>query len=346
MKNFRRLEMSFINECCALIRRSGKDMLYINLGKDGLYYNYYDNNDNIVHRDRLILDMNIDFTKYSFNLDEDDNIYCIHCNNSLNILQCKKNSHVFTQKDNITYNYKKFGINFPYIKYINEDAHVFYYVCNNNSSNVSALFHHYKHNDHWVENKIDFVNHIILDNFTVLWNNAVPTIFYFNLVNGCEEVFTSRFNLGTYSWSEPLQITNSGKNKLYLSAIRDNINFYHICFCESNENGYMIEYLSGYLNENKFATETSTYVNSPSACMYPSLIKSETTLYISWVDFNKLFTVKSDNLGKSWSKPSLDEDSIEEKFSRASFYSNYYEDCKYNVSYVFSTLHDVGILGI
>ncbi|MPN54163.1 hypothetical protein SDC9_201832 [bioreactor metagenome] len=42
----------------------------------------------------------------------------------------------------------------------------------------------------------------------------------------------------------------------------------------------------------------------------------------------------------------MDEYSAEDKFIRSAFYSNYKEDLKYNVSNVFSTLNDVGILGI
>ena len=49
--------MSFINERCAIIRRSDKDMFYMYLGNDGLYYNYYDADGCIVHRGKLINDM-------------------------------------------------------------------------------------------------------------------------------------------------------------------------------------------------------------------------------------------------------------------------------------------------
>ena len=249
-------------------------------------------------------------------------------------------------KECITYNYKKFGLVFPHIQYINDNTHVFYYAFNNNSSNTCVLFHHYKENDYWVENKIDFVNHLVLNDYIILWNKSVPTIFYFNLVNGCEEIFASRFNLGTFTWSTPIQITNSGENKIYLSGIRDSINFYHISFCENIKNGYSVKYINGYLNDNKFELNNSSYLSKPSTCMYPSIIKNENKLLISWVDFNKLFTSSSENLGKSWDEPHLDNDSIEEKFSRCSFYSNYKGDLSYNVNEVFSTINDVGILGI
>lgn len=338
--------MSFLNERCGIIRRSQKDMFYMYLGNDGLYYNYYDVNGFIVHRDKLVSDMDLDFTRYSFSLDKNNNVYCIYCDKSLQILECKDNSHIFTQKEYITYNYKKFGLLFPYIKYINNNPHIFYYVFNNNSASTCALFHHYKHNDHWIENKIDFINHIVLDNFVVLWNESVPTVFYFNLVNGCEEIFSSRFNLGTFTWSEPVQMTNTGKSKLYLCGIRDNINFYHLSFCEHEGNGYVVKYINGYLNENKFNIDICSSLSGPSTCMYPSIIKVDNILFISWVNFNKLFTSSSKDFGESWSKPSIDEYSTEDKFIRSLFYSNYEEDLKYNVSYVFSTLNDIGILGI
>ena len=80
--------------------------------------------------------------------------------------------------------------------------------------------------------------------------------------------------------------------------------------------------------------------------MYPSLVKTDNTLFVSWVNFNKLFTSSSDDLGKTWSHPTIDELSTEDDFIRSAFYSNYEKDLKYNVSHVFSTLNDVGILGI
>ena len=338
--------MSFINECYTIIRRTTKDMFYISLNNDGLYYNYYDTNNNLIHRDKLISDIDINFTKYSFSIDKDDNIYCIYCDKFLQILECKNNSKIFTQKESISYNFKKFGLVFPYVKYINDNVHIFYYVFNNSSTNTCALFHHYKHKDSWTENKIDFINHLVLDSFTVIFNESVPTIFYLKLINGCEEIFASRFNSSTFCWSEPIQITNSGKNKIYLDVIGDNMNFYHICFCEYIKNGYVVKYISGYLNENKFNIYTSSYLSEPSTCMYPSLVKVDETIFISWVEFNKLFTSTSNNLGKIWSQYTIDELSTEDDFVRCAFYSNYDKDLKYNVNHVFSTLNDVGILGI
>ena len=49
--------MSFINECYSIIRRKNKDMLYIYLRNNGLYYKYYDSNNNLVHNKKFLYDL-------------------------------------------------------------------------------------------------------------------------------------------------------------------------------------------------------------------------------------------------------------------------------------------------
>ena len=68
------------------------------------------------------------------------------------------------------------------------------------------------------------------------------------------------------------------------------MNFYHICFFLYIKNGYVVKHISGYLNENKFNIDTSSYLSEPSTCMYPSLVKTDSIISVSWVNFNKLFT--------------------------------------------------------
>ena len=80
--------------------------------------------------------------------------------------------------------------------------------------------------------------------------------------------------------------------------------------------------------------------------MYPELIENNSKLLLSWVNYNKLFTCTSTNDGLTWSKPNIDEYSLEDNFIRSTFYSNYKDDLEYNISHVFSTLNDVGILGL
>ncbi len=335
--------MSFINNCSTIIRRSTKDMFNFYLDEK-LCYDYFNQEGNLIFSTSII-DLPLDFTTSYFSLDENDSLYGVYADNALKLLEIPKESSDFIQRDIVTYNYENFNILFPYIKKFNDDLHIFYYVYNNASTNECALFHHYRHDGVWLENKIDFINHVVLDNFTVLWIQHSPVIFYFNLVNRYEEIFSSRFNLNTLTWSRPIQITNSNKNKIYLSVLKDNMNFYHFTFCEKIDNGYAVKYINGYLMDDKLDLGVSTYVTGPSTCMYPSLIKNDSSLYLMWVNYNRLNTSISTDLGKTWSEHDIDEFSIEDDFTRARFVSNYKDDLPYNSTSLFTTHNNVEILG-
>ncbi|MGL6107667.1 hypothetical protein [Romboutsia sp.] len=336
--------MSFINKCFTIIRRSQRDVFNIRLDND-IVFDYFDKDNNFISSKTLKSSTPIDFTNCYFTLDKYDTVYGIYKDNSLKIIEINKGSSDFSSREILTYNYKKFSISFPYINVIDGNIHILYYVFNNNSNNTCALFHHYSHNGVWIENKIDFINHIVLDKFTVVLSQDSPIVFYFNLVDGYEEVFFSRFNISTFSWSNPVQITNSNKNKLYLSVLKDSMNFYHLTFCENTDNGYSVKYINGYLNENKLEINVSTYITGPSTCMYPTILKYDSALYLMWVNYQRLYTSVSNDLGKTWGEHDVDEFSVEEDFTRANFASNCIDDLPYNPTGVFTTYSTIGIIG-
>jgi hypothetical protein len=334
--------MSFINDCYTLIRKSNKDMFYIYYD-NGINFDYY--NSNNIKKFKNTKNRFINFSNAYFSLDKNDNVYGIYNNMGLNMIEINNYSTKISEKKILNYDFDKFNILFPYIHKIENDIHIIYHIFSNSSSNTSALFHHYKKDDTWIENKIDFVNHIIADNFVVIFNYDILTIFYFNLVDGFEQLFFSRFNPNTLTWSTPACLTNSKKSKLYLSVIKDNLNFYHITFCENDSSGYAVKYINGYLSEDKLNVNTSTYITGPSTCMYPSIIKEGNRIYIMWVNYNRLHSCYSDDLGKTWSEHNIDEHSIENDFVRAKFFSNYSDDKLYNVDCVFSESREIEILG-
>ena len=86
-----------IAQCMYILNTRGYT---VSVGSHGIYLiERKDNKINDVTEkvSKLINDMDLDFTKYSFSLDKDDNIYCIYCDNSLQILECKNNSFIFTK---------------------------------------------------------------------------------------------------------------------------------------------------------------------------------------------------------------------------------------------------------
>lgn len=335
--------MGFINECSTIIRRSKKDMFNFHLNKN-FGYDYFDKNENLISSN-TILNQKLDFTKYYLTLDYDDSLYGVYIDNGIKLININQNSSSFSTKNLLTYNNTKFDIAFPYIKRINIDFHLLYYVYSNNYSSTCALIHHHNHNGMWTENKIDFIDNIVLNNFCVLWTQDCPIVFYLKLINNCEEVFLSRYNVNTLTWSKPIQITNSKKNKIYLSVLKDSMNFYHISFCENVDNAYAVKYINGYLMENKLDVNVSKYITGPSSCMYPNIIKHQSDIYLMWVNYNRLYTVISKDFGKSWSECEIDEFSMEEEFTRSMFFSNYQSDKDYKVTSVFTTTDTIGIIG-
>lgn len=332
--------MGFFNECSYIIRKSNKDMILIN-SDNRLYYQYFKNS-NLKVNSEYITNFPIDFSNYYFDIDSSDNLYGIFLDNKINIL--KFNNDNFTKFRTIDYDFKNYNISFPFIKFIDNKIHIFYYLTNKNYP-ITILFHHYNNGNSWYENKIDFINLPILDNFTVYFNQNTPTIFYLKENNGFPQVYCSKFNLENLMWDKPICITNSLENKIYLSVLKDKLNFYHISYCESFKYKYNIKYLNGYLNNQSFDVNINKLLFKDSLYLYPSLLKYNNSLFLSYIYKNILYTCYSKDLGVNWSNPFEDTLSINDKFIRAFFKTNYNPDKNYISTNVFITKSPFGILG-
>jgi len=335
--------MAFVNVCEGLIRKSNKDMINLKYTK-GLVADYISSDGNLINSKKLV-NGDISFIDTCFDIDDQDNVYGVVNNKEGHLLYIYNKDINFNTSTILNYDSEKFNISYPYVKNINGNIHLIYYLSNKTTNTVSALFHHFNRNGEWFENKIDFVNHVVLNNFIVTWNGDTPTVFYLNSVNGAEELFACRFNHATKVWSNPIQITNSQMPKIYLSIIKDSMNFYHIAYSENVNLGYAIKYTNGYLKEDSFETTRSNYITGASTCSFPSLTQVNSNLYLSWIQYNKLCTAISNDLGNTWNDRNIDEHSIEEDFIRFSFRSNCINDKDYNTDTVFGTKDPFGILG-
>lgn len=334
--------MGFFNEYEYVLRKSNKDMMVIK-PYNGLMYNYFRNSEeNLLCSS--ITNSPLTFSNYYFDIDKNDIIYGIYNDKNLNIVSFNDTLKKFSIINQIEYDYQNFSIDFPYIKFIDDDIHILYYLTNKASSST-ILFHHYRHNDIWFENKIDFINIPFIDSFTVFFNNNTPIIFYIGDTNGTTQIFTSSFNISTCLWSKPFQITSDSTNKIYLSVIRDSLNFYHITFSETLENSYCVRYLNGYLNSDTFDICSSNIVTDAGEYVFPNIIKFGNLLYLMWVNNKILYTSISNNLGLFWNDGIEDTFSMSNKFNRCCIKSNYPLDLEYNSSSLFISDKDISILG-
>ena len=232
------------------------------------------------------------------------------------------------EKDNIDthtiikYDYKNFIIKFPYTKHISNIKHTIYYSINKNIPLLANLIHIYEDDNIFIKNTIDFIDFNILSNFVVMYSNSKPIIFYFKLVDKFEELFVSFFNLNSYSWSNPIQVTKSNKNKIYLSVLQDENNKYHIAFSENHNNKYYCKYINLSLENNVLKINQESIISKDVMCLFPSIIKKNSTLYIQWVEYFDLYLCKSDDFGMNWSKPIIDKSISNEPFIRYQYICN------------------------
>ncbi len=326
--------MAFVNKYSSIIRRSNKSI--VNIYEDEkIFFNFYDENNNLIKSKTL--SKNIDLSTLHFSLTKNDEIIGLYDDNSLKMIKIDKNDDI-TNQVVINYDSNQFKTIFPYIEKIDDEVHIFYYVYSLNSDDTLAFFHHYQKDGFWTENNIDFINNFIIDKFTIIFEKNTPIAFYLNIVDGFEEVFYSRFNKKTLKWSKPYQITNSNKNKLYLSVMKND--FFNITFLEKDDVGYRVRYLKfkDKIIKSKSITDSSLY-------MYPSLLEYNKTLYIMFCDNNRIYNSKSMDNCDTWSEISLDTYSLENDFCKSYFLSNYEDDKSYNCTNVFSVYKNLDILG-
>lgn len=335
--------MSFINRYSYTIRRSNSDLFYIYLN-NGLNYKYYENSKTLLHHINILQTYITDFTYYDFCIDIDDNIYGILSYDNLRIIKCEKNEFLFVSDNMLELDFQRFGICYPYINKIEDTIHLFYYVYLREENSISYLYHMYNQNNIWYQDKIDCIEHLVLNEYKVIFVNNSPIIFYFNMVNNIEELFCSSFDNENKKWKNPIQITNTYKNKLYLDVVYKN-NAFHITFCQKTDNNYCIDYLKLNYDSINFTNSILINITTPSIYMYPSFAIDNDIIYIMWVYFNKIYSTYSIDNGISWSINSCDNSSINDNFLRTKYLSNYNDDKTFSGNNLFVTDDEIKFFG-
>lgn len=336
--------MSFIENFESLIEKSNNDICNITLDEGINLYNY-DSNFKLLSSKKLI-DGNYSFADYWFDINSSDVLYGLINTKEGSIIHYYINDRFTIKNYILKYDLNKLAIKFPYIKNINGVTHIIYFEIHKGAEHYCTLIHHYKKNNKWVKYEIDSMNYMILSNFVVIFNDCNPSIFYLKIVNGNEEVFYSTFDLITSTWSSPSQITNTSKEKVYLSVIKSSNNFYNIIYSENNLNSYYCTYINGYIDNNKFISSSPITISKTTACVFPHLIEHKNNLYAQWLEYRDLYTSISRDFGKTWGKQILFEDISNIPFSYYSFKSNHLNNTVYNLTNIFLYEKSLKILGV
>lgn len=313
--------MPFIDKTSILIEDSINQNLSLFELKDNVIYTNMNSNLNVINSNVLI-DGQYSFIDIWLDIDNNENIYGI-LNDKKGRLENLIINHNELKKDIIIkYDYKNFWIKFTYKKDFQDENHIVYYSINKRNPYYAYLIHIYKSCNKIKKTRIDFIRYNILSNFVITYKDNIPTIFYFKIVDYVEELFMSTFDINNYTWSQPIQITDSKKSKIYLSAIKDNNDNYHIVFAENNNNKYFCKYIGYNIINDNFSISTEKYISKHSMCTFPNLILNNSELYIQWVEYFDLYSSKSYDYGKSWSDPKLNSSVSDLNFQRYEFRSN------------------------
>lgn len=294
----------------------------------------------------LISSDNLSFIDYYFDINNNDKIYGLVSHEKKELSYIYINDKIVFKKSIFGITTQNEFIKFPYIKLINKQFHIFYFLINTQLLNC-RLIHKYHSNNSWTTTEVDCFNFKILTNFSIIYEDNNINVFYFKLVKDSEELFMCSFNMADSSWSKPYQITHTGNKKIYLSVIRDSTkNTYHITYSEDINNQYCCTYINGYTKDNTFVLSNSLLIQKSVACLFPNIIKYNDLLNIQWLEFKSLYSSISNNLGDSWSKKSVDITSVDTPFSLYFYKSNYANDFKNIFSSAFTCEDSFKILGI
>ncbi|WP_297425168.1 hypothetical protein [Clostridium sp.] len=335
--------MSFIRKFGTLFQKTNQNIVNIDIDDD-VYIKTFSNNLKLISSKKILTGA-YSFPDIWFDINKNDSIYGVANVNKNSIIHFYINHKAIIKNTILEYDPSAFSIQFLYIKNIENNTHIIYYLIDKSNINQCSLIHYYKEGNGWKRNKIDSLQYSILTNFVVYFEDSVPIIFYFKITNGYEELYSSTYNLDTNIWSIPMQITNSHKVKVYLSAIKASDGSYHVTYSENNSNRYYCNYINVHVNKDSSELYADKTISETIACSFPNIIEYKKMLYIQWVEFNSLHYCISYDFGKTWLKPILDKNSSEYSFACYSYKSNKLEISQLNIPIIFVNTESFSTFG-
>jgi hypothetical protein len=309
-----------------IIRKSNGDITNFYVQDSSLFYRNFISNKGWDLPNELI--PNTSHNQLDIKIDEQDKIYgIVHTQNGNVMYLHTKKSNILYEKL-FEYNTDKYILKYPFILKLNSNIHIFYYLQNLKKRKFWGIMHHFFDGNKWIANKVTVISsYPIINPFQITYNSSYMYIFYLHISDNKEEIFLSKFNVQNKSWNEPIQITETKNNKLYLNVL-DSKNKYHISWCENIDDNYIVQYTNIDYDKDISAPSNITPLSEPSNCTLPTFIQAGKALWSIWVQMNKLYNCYSLDNGNIWSNPEADEKSIGSKFIRYKFSSNCPNDIK------------------
>jgi len=258
-------------------------------------------------------------------IDHNNHIHIVSFHSNGNLYYSHFNNDQWENHLIVQYPISDQKILYPTIKYINSQIHIFYYLVNIKDKKKSYLLHLNFNNKNYTTNHITTVfSHSYINPFKIFIKDNEIILLYGSVVNEFDQIFVSKLNLLSGKWDDPKCITSSKDKKIYINGLLDNNKTLHIIWSKYDEKHLVVQYLN--LDTDKFDVDTSDLepisLSNKSSCSFPALSYYKNILWSTWAETNKVASCYSTDLGKTWSKPFIHEDTRKIDFKRYRYVSN------------------------
>ncbi|MCT4565444.1 MAG: hypothetical protein N4A68_14170 [Maledivibacter sp.] len=333
--------MTFLNKNQTIIRKSNGDILnfYVKEGclfnREFFYKTGWDKPISIIE--------DLKHSQLDIKIDNNDFIYGIASNIKGEILYLFSNNNSIHLDTLFKYDINKYSVKYPYIEKFNNTITIAYYLHEIKHKREWMIAFHYFDGIKWSHKHIYSIKAFpIINPFLVLIDDKYTNIFYFDLVNGKEEIFIRQFSNNLKAWEMPIQLTNSNNQKLYLNVLKDKSGIYHITWSEFLKQNLVVRYLKVSLKENNFFANDIISLSEPANCSFPTFVKTGDALWSVWTQMDKLYSCYSLDCGNTWSDPRIDTKSENSIFIRYRFLSNNHQDLRnFNLNNIFGTSYPI-----
>ncbi len=319
------LLMGFKNSVETIIRKSNGNVLNFYIKNESLFFRKFITKEGWTKPQLLF--KNTSKNKFNINLDSSDLIYGIASNVNGEVFYIFSENGSLNKKMLFEFNKDKYQIIYPKILKSGKKIHLTYYLQDTSSENIWAIINHYFDGNEWHQSRIDIItSNPVINPFCIDDQKGLTTIFYIKKFDEIEEIIQKEFDSATLNWINKKQITFTKNRKLYLDILGDVSGIYHLTWSEFVNENLVVKYKKFDINNDDSTLQHSISLSDPSNCTFPTIIKTNKTLWIVWLQMNKLYYCHSLDNGNKWSSPKIDSKSLDSSFIRYNFRSNYSKD--------------------
>lgn len=198
----------------------------------------------------------------------------------------------------------------------NEEPHIFYFKPEDETVKKYKLYHHHLNDKDWIVDVVDEIEiRELLNPLSVFkTKEEIIAAYYDNNLQG-EQIYIRPFNFKDGKWGEKIKLTDSENYKLYLDLICIN-NKLHLTYCQYEGGILVVKYEMFNYEDGHISKQKEEEISNLGSQQDPTLIYFDNRLWVSWIEYEKVYSRYSDDGGNTWSPIYLWKESINKSIVR------------------------------